>query len=289
MGYWLTLIGSVLTVLGAIFTLFGLLISPKDNIFQGPKSIFSSRQDSYVEIKDSPGAVVNVNQTQINYITENLTKEGATKIVTDKLIEISKIIKEGRFPEAETSLRNFKKQNLNQVDLTNIQSVRAGLYLIQGKLPEAKAVYEAILDTQIKSNAVYIGLATISAFEAFGKKSLDPKESIRLFYQSNDWYFKAVDIDKRPQVLAMIYYGIYDNFRFLVNFFQIKKEEGSLNQYKALFEQYNREVGYPVKVTSESIGMDKGTNVTKAELVPLNTGVPIAISRLPVVDNGVQT
>ena len=104
------------------------------------------------------------NQAQIDYTSKNLIKEGATQDVTNKLLEISKVIKDERLTEAESLLRNFDKQSLNQADLTNIQSVRASLYLIRGKLPEAKAVYEAILDTQIKSNAVYIGLATISAF-----------------------------------------------------------------------------------------------------------------------------
>lgn len=221
------------------------------------------------------------NQAQIDYTSKNLIKEGATQDVTNKLLEISKVIKDERLTEAESLLRNFDKQSLNQADLTNIQSVRASLYLIRGKLPEAKAVYEAILDTQIKSNAVYIGLATISAFEAFGKRNSDPKESKKLFYQSNDWYFRAISLDNRPQILVTIYYGIYDNYRILVDFFKEEKEYDNFIKYKKLFEDCNKKIASPLK-TNTKIGNNK-TSLTKSELQSIlkNKGLNFDISSIP--------
>lgn len=266
MGYWINFIGLLLLALGSILTLVGFLISPNDNFIKGPNSIKQKFINKpYVNIQNSPGATISIEQSQINYTSNNLVKEGATQIITNKLLEISKIIKDGRLDEANSLLRNFDKQSLNQTDLTNIQSVRASLYLIQGKFPEAKAIYEAILDTHIKSNAVYTGLATIYAFEAFGIRISNPEQSKKLLYQSNDYYFKAVDIDKRPQVLVTIYYGIYDNYRILVNFFKIQKENTNLIKYKKIFEDNNSQAGFPFQPMS-SEELNKKTNLTRNEL-----------------------
>lgn len=283
MGYWITLIGSILTIAGALLTLVGFLISPNDNFIKGPNSInqkFINKPS--VVIKDSPGATINIDQSQVNYTSNNLNKDGATPEITNKLLGISKIIKEGRLDEAETSLRNFDKQSLGQVDLTNIQSVRASLYLIKGKLPEAKAIYEAILDTNTKSNAVYTGLATIYAFEAFGLRTSNPEKSKEYIYKSNDYYYKAIDIDKRPQVLVTIYQGIYDNFSILVNFFNVKSEIENFERYKKLFEEVNSQAGFPFK-PAELIELEKKTSYTKSELQTLLRlkGLNFDISSLP--------
>ncbi len=296
MGYYFSLIGAILAVLASLFSLGGVLLSPGDNIFYGPRSLYQKiiqKQD--IQIKDSPGAIgtinvnnspgvtINIGPTQREVVSDDIIFNGATIAVTNKLVEIAKLMKEGKLPEAETMLRSFEKDILTNIDLTNIQSVRAAIYMAQGKFPEAKAIYESILDTDIKSNAVYSGLGTIAVFEAFKLQKTDPQKAISLLYTSNDWYFQALDVDKRPQALVTLYFNIYDNFRILTQYFY-QPESINTQKYKELFLEYNELAGKPYLVPDNQVIEQKfEPGITKAELESIlkSKGLNFDISGIP--------
>lgn len=296
MGYVFSLIGIILTVLSSIFILVGFLLSPRDNVLRGPRSIYQKiiqKQD--IKIKDSPGSigainvnnspgtVINIKSTPQEMVNDGLVFNDATVSVTNKLLEISQLLKQSRLPEAETILRSFEKDDLTNKDLTNIQSVRAGIYIAQGKFPEARAIYESILDTGTKSNAVYSGLGTIAAFEAFKIKKTNPAKAVELLYKSNEWYFQALDLDKRSQALVMSYLNIYDNFRVLTQYFN-QPESASTQKYKELFLQHNELAGNPYSIPGDKIiEQNFETGISKQELKSVleGEGLDFDISSIP--------
>lgn len=280
MGYSFTLIGAILIATGGLFTLVGVILAPKDNVFRGPESFYQKIiQTGIININNS----FNIGSGHRETINNGLVYNDATVNVTNKLLEISKLLKDGRVTEAETILRSFEKESLTSKDATNIQSVRAGLYLAQGKFTEAKAIYESILDTGTRSNAVYSGLGTIAAFEAFKFQKSDSKKAIELLYESNEWYFQALDIDKRPQVLVTLYFNIYDNFRILTEYFS-QTESANVKKYQELFFKYSELSGNPDSSSSSQVIEQKfDPEITKQEfeLILKSNGLNFDISAIP--------
>ena len=252
----MTVISFVLAILSPILGLWGYLISPKDNFFVNIKNKITNITQTQ-QIKDSPGSqnfqltinaepgsTVNIDNEKIIQQIQAFKEGTTTKEVINKLLEISQIVKDGNLDKAIEELRNFEKNNLSLMDLANIQSTRAFIYIAQGRLKEAKAVYEAILDTGIKSNAVYIGMGNILSAESVAAQEIDRERAEKLLYDANDYYYNALDIDKRPIVLVWIYYALYENFYVLNNNFG-KNESENLVKYKNLFEENNLKAGNP--------------------------------------------
>lgn len=183
---------------------------------------------------------------EVPNVENNLIYNGATTSVTNALLEVSKALKTGNTKNAELILEGIPKNDLTLKDMTNIQSVRAGIFMTLGDLSSAKSIYQSILDTGTSSNAVFTGLGTIAAFEAF-KNQFDSTKAIALLYESNDWYLKAIAGDNRPRALVTIYYNLFDNYRVLTGHFH-QSEQGNLEKYKKLFLETNAKAGNPYKV-----------------------------------------
>jgi hypothetical protein len=220
-------------------------MEPHKNIFSEIKNSFNTQQLHLFGVGD------NVAGNKITYENNPVTinnyfiKDGATIEIIDKLLEIVKIAKDGEIEKAQEILRDFNKDNLSNVDFTNIQSTKAHLYIMQGKLLDAKIIYEAILDTGIKSNAVYLGMGNILAAESVKKQQLNKDEAIHLLYESNNWYYKALEpeMDQRPVILVHVYWAIYENFKILTEYFD-QNETSNLDKYQKLFEDSNKKAGY---------------------------------------------
>ena len=90
-------------------------------------------------------------------------------------------------------------------------------------------------------------MGLITGFKAFRIQKSDPSKAIAHLYESNDWYLKALAGDPRPQFTVIMYYGIYDNYRILTNFFK-QNEQKNLEKYRDLFLETNEKAGHPYTV-----------------------------------------
>ena len=227
-------------IIGVILFIVGLYVSSSQN----KPTVFSYishyvgtlKQEDYFDKRKSYSAPEG-----------GLIFNGATKKVTDGLLEASKQLKENHIQEAENIISGISKENLTPKDITNIQSVKASIKMAQGDLSGAQSIYESILSTGTKSNAVFTGLGTIQAFKTLNYKDTNPEKAISLLYESNDWYFKALAGDSRPEALVTIYFNLYENFRMLTEFFK-RDEKANLEKYKNLFLQTNQDAGNPYKI-----------------------------------------
>lgn len=232
-------VGICLQVLGVLFLLGGFIVSyvrHEPTLYSYTTQISKDflKKDFFEKKPEAPN------------VENNLIYNGATKKVTDALLEVSKALKVGSIKDAELILEGIPKNDLTPKDVTNIQSVRAGIFMIQGDLASAKSIYRSIIDTGTSNNAVFTGLGTIAAFEAFKNRS-DSTKAMSLLYESNDWYIKAIAGGQRPEALVTIYHNLFDNYRVLTEHFN-QKEQGNLDKYKKLFLETNIKAGNPYKV-----------------------------------------
>jgi len=228
-------VGLSIQIIGIVAISIGLVFSHqqhKPTMFSYvSRFIESFKQDDYFQ-EDNSGLIYN----------------GATKQVTNGLLEVGRTLKVGNITGAERVLEGIPKTNLTPTDLTNIQSTRAAIELKKGNFGEAETIYRSIVETGTDSNAVFSGLATIAAFKTQNLYETNHPAAIALLNESNTWYLKALAGDHRPQVTVHIYFGLYDNYKRLTKYF--KQDEGeNLENYRNLFLEANEKVGnpYPTK------------------------------------------
>lgn len=241
-GFILQIIGMIITIAGSLLVLVGFIMSPQKNIFS--ETINNIKQIHFGSGDNVLGDKI-VYENSPTTVNNYFIKDGANAEITNKLLEIVKIAKGGEVEKAQEALRSFDKNIISNVDLTNIQSTKAFLYVMQGKLLDAKVIYEAILDTGIKSNAVYLGMGNILAAESVSRQVSDRERAKDLLYESNDWYYKALEakMDQHPAVLVNVYWGLYENFKILTKYFG-QNETANLDKYRKLFEDSNAKAGY---------------------------------------------
>ncbi len=82
-GYWFTLIGSLLAILSAILLFFGFIISPNDNIMSGPNSIRQKffNNGTVINIRDSSEVAVNVGENQQDNIEKKFKATNPVEVM----------------------------------------------------------------------------------------------------------------------------------------------------------------------------------------------------------------
>lgn len=225
--------GIVLQVLAVVMFFSGIYVS----IRQNKPTVFSYinflKQDNYFD-----------NKRASQLVQEPLISFGATERVTNGLLQVGKMLKIGNVQAAEEVLDGIPKNDLTPTDLTNIQSTRAAIEFAKGNLPAARSIYLSIIDTGTKSNAVFSGMATITAFESLKFYKSDPDKAVALTKESNEWYLKALAGDQRPEVTVHIYYGLFDNYKRLTEYFKLNEIE-NMNKFQVLFLEANKKAGSP--------------------------------------------
>lgn len=240
-------IGLLLQITGVLVGVsvfgLGLLMSHQQNtptIFSYVSHFIKTfKQEDYFERRQS-----GIYDTGLIY-------NGATQQVTNGLIEVGKMLKTGNITEAEKILQGIPKNNLTPTDVTNIQSTTAGIELAKGNIEAAETIYKSIIATGTNSNAVFSGMAAIAAFKTLNLHKTDPSKAIALLHESNEWYLKALAGDQRPQVLVHVYYGLYDNYERLTNYFK-QNEHQNLEKYRKLFLETNQKAGDPYQIPEKN-------------------------------------
>ena len=90
-------------------------------------------------------------------------------------------------------------------------------------------------------------MATIAALKTVDLYKSEPSKAIALLNESNEWYLKALAGDQRSQVTVHIYYGLYDNYRRLTEYFKQNKQP-NFERYRDLFLEANQKAGYPYPI-----------------------------------------